>query len=617
MAHGSTLVSRYVAKLLRLRLTISRKFFAVLAVLAPLIVAVAFAGAAGLASMKSEFDRVFSDNLHVSQISTSLGDRLSRAEVIALQLATTTSPAQRLALNATLDQSVVPTVDQGLGELATLHAHDTASERDQVARLAQGWAEFVGLRDSGVLSSQGIQGGGLGEAARLTAQIAGIFAPLSKITETEASVEAAQAGAAHAHAVQTYNTDRLIIWAIAIGAFALGIGSMLLLTRNVVPRIKRYSQFASTVAGGDLGERLVPTGWDELAMLGRKLDEMVEARAAGAQHEEVQSEFVDTLQVTDSEEVAHDLLKRQLERSIPGSDVVVLNRNNSADRLEATTAVLEHSTLNETLRDAKPRSCLAVLFARAHTETPDHEPLTRCAICGKTGRRTTCEPLLVGGEVIGSVLVAHDDAMQDRQVAALRESVSQAAPVLANLRNLALAEFRASTDGLTGLPNKRAAQDTVRRMSAHAARTVSPLSAVVLDLDHFKQINDSFGHGCGDDVLAAVGAVLSDTVRASDFVARNGGEEFLVLLPDTDAENAVVVAEKIRSAIAEIAIPGVERPITASLGVASIPQHAGDGDHLVRGADRALYAAKTNGRNRTEIAVSNSSSHPDRYHTGD
>ena len=185
--------------------------------------------------------------------------------------------------------------------------------------------------------------------------------------------------------------------------------------------------------------------------------------------------------------------------------------------------------------------------------------------------------------------------------------------MLANLRNLALAEFRAATDGLTGLPNKRAVQDTVKRMSAHASRTLSPLSAIVLDLDHFKQINDTFGHGRGDDVLAAVGAVLAGTVRASDFVGRNGGEEFIVLLPDTDAESAVVVAEKIRAAIAEIVIPGVERPITASLGIASIPQHAGDGDHLIRSADRALYSAKTNGRNRAEIAVANSSSHSDHH----
>ena len=593
------------------RMTISRKFFAVFALLVPLIVAMAVAGAVGLASMKSQFDGVFSDNIHASQVSTSLGAGLSSANVIALRLAAATDPTQRRLLNATLDQSVVPAVDQGLSELRALHARDTPSERAPVARLTQGWSEFVALRDTGVLGVQGGVPGGAGGTNRVTQQIDGIFGPLTTIIQSEAGLEDAQAGRAHAHAVQTYNTDRQIIWAIAIGAFALGIGGMLLLTRNVVPRIRRFSQFASTVASGDLGGRLAPTGSDELALLGRALDEMVERRAADARHDDVQSEFVDTLQVTDSEDVAHDLLKRQLERAIVGSSVVVLNRNNSADRLEATTALPKQSVLIESLKDAKPRSCLAVLFARTHTEDPDREPLTRCAVCGKTGRRTTCEPLLVGGEVIGSVLVEHDEPMLEQQTVALRKSVSQAAPVLANLRNLSLAEFRASTDGLTGLPNKRAVKDTVKRMSAYASRTVTPLSAIMLDLDHFKQINDSFGHERGDDVLAAVGAVLADTVRASDFVGRNGGEEFIVVLPDTDAETAAVVAEKIRAAIAEIAIPGIDRDITASAGIATIPQHAGDGDQLVRSADRALYVAKTNGRNCTEIAVATSNSLPD------
>jgi diguanylate cyclase (GGDEF)-like protein len=195
-------------------------------------------------------------------------------------------------------------------------------------------------------------------------------------------------------------------------------------------------------------------------------------------------------------------------------------------------------------------------------------------------------------------------------VLAPRESVAQAAPVLANLRNLALAEFRAATDGLTGLVNKRAVQDTIKRMVAQASRTVTPLAAIVLDLDHFKQINDSFGHGRGDDVLAAVGAVLSDSVRASDFVGRNGGEEFIALLPNTTVAHATAVAEQIRTAIAAMTVPGVERYITASLGVAEIPAHAGDGDQLLRSADRALYVAKTNGRNRTELAITSSQPTP-------
>jgi diguanylate cyclase (GGDEF)-like protein len=588
-------------------MTIPRKFFAVLAVLVPLIVAVALAGVAGLASMKSEFDRVFADNVHVSQVSTTLGADLARADEVALRLATAASPAERRNLNATLDQSVVPDVDTALAELQALHANDTPAERALVSRLLRGWSQFVALRDTGVLNSQGAVAGGLAGANALTRQIAGIFDPLATITQTQSGLEAAHAGQAHARAVQTYDASRILIWAIALGAFALGIGSMLLLTRNVVPRIRRYSLFASAVATGDLSGRLAPRGSDELATLGRALDEMVERRAVGAKHLEVQSEFVDTLQVTSREEAAHDLLKRQVERSIAGSAVVVLNRNNSDDRLEATTMLGEDSSLKASLIDAKPGSCLAVLFARTHNEDPEREPLTRCEVCGKTGRRTTCEPLLVGGEVIGSVLVEHSEPLHEQETVALRESVSQAAPVLANLRNLALAEFRAATDGLTGLPNQRAVQDTVKRMAAQASRIVAPLSAIVMDLDHFKQINDSFGHERGDDVLAAVGAALAETVRASDFVGRNGDEEFVVLLPDTDADHATLVAEKIRVALSEINVSGVGREITASLGIASIPEHAGDGDHLIRCADRALYVAKTNGRNRAEIAVANSS----------
>jgi diguanylate cyclase (GGDEF)-like protein len=314
-------------------------------------------------------------------------------------------------------------------------------------------------------------------------------------------------------------------------------------------------------------------------------------------------EFVDTLQVTDSEEVAHSLLKRQVQRSVPGSSAVVLSRNNSEDRLEAKTEVPEDSPLNESLSGAKPRSCMAVLFARSHSEDPDREPLTRCEVCGQTGRRTTCEPLLVGGEVIGSVLLEHPEPLHEQQTAALRDSVSQAAPILASLRDLALAQFRASTDGLTALPNQRAVKDTVKRMVAQTSRTLAPLSAIMFDLDHFKQINDSYGHSRGDDVLAAVGAVLAETVRASDFVGRNGGEEFIVLLPDTDTGAARVVAEKIRAAISDISVTGVDRAISASLGIATMPQHASDSDQLVRAADRALYLAKTNGRNRVEAST--------------
>jgi diguanylate cyclase (GGDEF)-like protein len=239
-------------------------------------------------------------------------------------------------------------------------------------------------------------------------------------------------------------------------------------------------------------------------------------------------------------------------------------------------------------------------FARTHTERRDEDPLIACEVCGKVGAYSICEPLLVGGEVIGSVLATRPQAFSGGQTQKVKQSVTQAAPVLANLRNLAIAELRAATDALTGLPNNRNVADTVKRMVAQASRSLSPLAALALDLDHFKQINDSYGHGSGDEVLAAVASTLTTSCRESDFVGRAGGEEFLILLPDTGLEGAKLVAEKVRMAVARVTVPSIERPITASLGVAVFPDHAGDATSLLRHADRALYVAKKNGRNRVE-----------------
>jgi diguanylate cyclase (GGDEF)-like protein len=169
-------------------------------------------------------------------------------------------------------------------------------------------------------------------------------------------------------------------------------------------------------------------------------------------------------------------------------------------------------------------------------------------------------------------------------------------------RDLHEAKQRASTDALTGLANKRTLQDAIARAAAHAGRSLTPLSLIVFDLDHFKSINDTYGHDQGDLVLAAVGAVAARNVRASDVVGRFGGEEFALVLPDTGRDGAVALAEKLRTAIGGISIPGIDRRISASFGVAVIPDDAGEPDALFREADQALYAAKRAGRDRVETA---------------
>ncbi len=313
-----------------------------------------------------------------------------------------------------------------------------------------------------------------------------------------------------------------------------------------------------------------------------------------------QGEFGEAMQVARSEDEAYDVLAGHVARVADASHVTVLNRNNSANRLEPVTPVPAGSAMERSLQGAGPDSCLAVRLARTHERTPGEVPLLSCEVCGRSPERTTCVPSLVGGEVIGAVHVVHHQSISPSRQARIEQSVAEAAPVIANLRNLAVAELRAATDGLTGLPNQRTVHETVKRAAAQAGRTTTPLALVVFDLDHFKAINDTYGHGKGDEVLAAVGAVAADTLRASDFVGRLGGEEFAAVLPDTDLPGGLESAEKLRAAIAQITVPGVDRAISASFGVAVMPDHAGEPDLLLREADRALYAAKSAGRDRVE-----------------
>jgi diguanylate cyclase (GGDEF)-like protein len=213
-------------------------------------------------------------------------------------------------------------------------------------------------------------------------------------------------------------------------------------------------------------------------------------------------------------------------------------------------------------------------------------------------------PLLAGSEgEVGHVEMLADEPLTGEQKERVRQCIAQASPALENMRNLARAEHRAATDALTGLPNARALDETLVRLIAHARRGSAPLAAVMLDLDHFKRLNDTCGHDLANDVLAAVARCISESVRASDFAARFGGEEFTLLLPDTDQEGGVVVAEKVRLAIAALEVPGVGRRVTASLGVAAYPVDAVAGRELLRSADRAMYVAKRSGRNRVEAFV--------------
>jgi diguanylate cyclase (GGDEF)-like protein len=316
-----------------------------------------------------------------------------------------------------------------------------------------------------------------------------------------------------------------------------------------------------------------------------------------------QSEYLEALQGADDEREAKELLRGRAERLAPGADAVVFTRNASGNSLEASTDTSAIAGLAETLTDATPRSCLAIRRGGAHERRPGAAPLQACALCDRVEGASLCVPSLVGGEVIGSLLLLREGALKPVERDAVTGAVTQAAPVLANLRNLAIAEHRAATDPLTKLPNARSVQETLIRLVAQSQRSGSALSAVVIDLDRFKALNDRHGHQAGDEVLETVGATLRRGVRTSDFAGRWGGEEFVVLLPDTDHAGALQAAETLRASLDGVRVPAVAAHITASLGVATLPDHAADGATLIRAADRALYLAKAAGRNCVRAAA--------------
>jgi diguanylate cyclase (GGDEF)-like protein len=317
-------------------------------------------------------------------------------------------------------------------------------------------------------------------------------------------------------------------------------------------------------------------------------------------------ELRDLLEVSGSEAESRQLLLRHVQRLLPTAGSAVLSHLESEGRLEPTFGdkVTETPLRALSVGRLSVDSCLAMRLSRGHARRggDDTEPeLVRCNLCGRLTGDVACEPLRAHGRALGSLLVASEEPLGAADREQLHDAVLQAAPILALQRSVDAAERRAASDPLTTLPNRRAADEALARLSAHAGRTVTSLAAVLVDLDRFRQVNDRFGHERGDAALSMIGRVLAAGVRASDFVARYGGEEFLVLAPDTDRSGAAELAEKLRRDIEMLAMPGVGQ-ITASFGVAALPEDAVDPQLLLRRADRALYSAKALGRNRVQEA---------------
>jgi two-component system, cell cycle response regulator len=218
-------------------------------------------------------------------------------------------------------------------------------------------------------------------------------------------------------------------------------------------------------------------------------------------------------------------------------------------------------------------------------------------------RNVIVVPLIADGAAFGALVVERGPArvqkIERRLLEILAQFTSHAALEMRNAWLLQRVHEMAQTDELTGLGNRRAFQTALQQEVARATREGSELTLIMLDLDHFKLLNDVYGHLLGDEVLRKAGAALRSHCREFDTAARFGGEEFAVLLPACTTKESFSAAARLRQVIAEL---DFEVPVTASAGIATFPTHADDAMSLLRAADDALYDSKRLGRNRATRA---------------
>jgi diguanylate cyclase (GGDEF)-like protein len=314
------------------------------------------------------------------------------------------------------------------------------------------------------------------------------------------------------------------------------------------------------------------------------------------------------LQQAISEEEVYRILTHTFRETLGLRQIMILRLNASEDRLEIVWAEPKHPDLRidgYPVWDA-PARCPVIRSGREYVVQDIRKDLTcLVSLSNKQDGAYWCVPLVIGARTIGVVhLVSDTPQCWTEETRKWTEAlINLAAPMVGHLRHLERARRRALIDELTSTYNRRFLEEVLGKMILPGERRKGQiLSVLMIDLDHFKSVNDTYGHQVGDLVLKTVASAMHRALKESDVLARYGGEEFMAVLPRTDAASAVVVAERLRTAVAEASLsrlaPAAPSHVTISIGVATYPIHAKTVAELIRVADEALYQAKSLGRNR-------------------
>jgi diguanylate cyclase (GGDEF)-like protein len=422
----------------------------------------------------------------------------------------------------------------------------------------------------------------------------------------------------------TIAENRLVIGGLILAFLLLAVLAATRVSRALTGQIGTFLAGARRLARGDFAHPVPVAGRDEFAELGREFNSMSSQLEAKIDEvERKRQELEETIRRVG------DALATGLDRN----GVVGLSVRQAVDACGADAGralPLERGAFDETRAGrGDERLIEAIMAAERRAFEPNAEvgpellepidgeveahPRPRRAVPAESGGvHALAVPMraLTGSAdsaYLGVLSIARYGRAFSRQEEELLEYL--AGQAIVSIENASLhetVERQAVTDELTGLANARAFRSILVREIERSRRFQSPLGLVMVDLDDFKQVNDVHGHQQGDEVLAAVAAVLRDFSRDIDAPARYGGEELAVVLPQTDAEGAAQLAERMREAVERLHVPrvggGEFLQVTASFGVAAVPESASDEEELVAAADAALYRAKRGGKNRVERA---------------
>jgi len=320
------------------------------------------------------------------------------------------------------------------------------------------------------------------------------------------------------------------------------------------------------------------------------------------------SKMNDFLQTSTTEAEAYSVISETVTQLFPEDSGAVFVLSASRDMLEAAAVWGPLPPANVIF---PPNECWAHRRGQVHLAT-GHE--RRCAHVGDDGHMYVCLPLLAQGETLGILHILDGPVKNDQADEARMAEKCRLAQILADNIGLGIANLKlresmrnlSIRDSLTGLFNRRYMEEALAQELHRTRRNAAQLAVIMIDIDHFKQFNDNFGHDGGDAILRALGAFFKKHVRGSDIACRYGGEEFMLILSPSTAEGARQRAEKIREDAGLLKVSHANQDlgaITLSLGVAIFPDHASEAAAMVKAADLALYQAKRGGRNRVVMCA--------------